>query len=112
MITLKELKNKEPTWYDIAAAPSGKIISKEEYNYMLSYSKFFHLNFYWTDNDRHIPTYEECYNKYLRLIDFFGGAAFYFTVSKKGNEWINNEFIGTDWSYGKYGKIKEIQNEV
>ena len=43
----------------IDAAPYGRIDTKEQYDYMVAFNNRSNFGFYWNDNDRHVPTYEE-----------------------------------------------------
>ena len=91
-----------------AATPFGKIINREQYDYMIAFEKRSKFGFYWTDDDRHIPTYEECIGKYLYMISFFGGASFYLTIRDKYYKWNGHNVVEVDqeWNYGKYGKLE------
>ena len=112
-MTYTELCEMKDTWRFLKAIPRGKIINREQYDYMIAYEKKTNFGFYWTDNDRHTPTYEECYGKYLDTVDFFGGASFFFCIRDYYCKWDEDfkRIIKCDqpWEYGEYGKI-DLEN--
>ena len=94
----------------INAAPYGRIDTKEQYDYMIEFNARSDFGFYWKDDDRHIPTFEECKGKYLDMTSFFGGAAFYLVILDHCCKWNNDtkmvDIIYPDFNYGEYGKIE------
>ena len=94
----------------INAAPYGRIDTKEQYDYMIEFNARSDFGFYWKDDDRHIPTFEECKGKYLDMTSFFGGAAFYLVILDHCSKWNNDtkmvDIIYPDFNYGEYGKIE------
>ena len=94
----------------IDAAPYGCIDTKEQYDYMVAFNKRSNFGFYWNDNDRHVPTYEECKGRYLDMTSFFGGASFFLCIRDYCNKWNEElkkfEIIYPDFNYGKYGKLE------
>ena len=94
----------------IDAAPYGCIDTKEQYDYMVAFNNRSNLGFYWNDNDRHVPTYEECKGRYLDMTSFFGGASFFLCIRDYCNKWNEElkkfEIIYPNFNYGKYGKLE------
>lgn len=94
----------------IDAAPYGCIDTKEQYDYMVAFNNRSNFGFYWNDNDRHVPTYEECKGRYLDMTSFFGGASFFLCIRDYCNKWNEElkkfEIIYPDFNYGKYGKLE------
>ena len=99
-------KKMKDSWSFVKAAPCGLITSREQYDYMVAYSEKTNFGFY-IKGSYDIPTYRECYDKYLSMTSFFGGASFYFTITDLFHEYVNGRLIAVPkkWDYGKYGKI-------
>ena len=65
-------KSADKTWAFLELRPTGKVVSKEQYEYVLYYAKQTGID------TRYIRTFEEEKGKYLRLGSWFGGASYYF----------------------------------
>ena len=85
----------DKTWADLELRPTGIVTTKEQYDYVLYYAKHQQID------TRYIKPFNEVAGKYLRLGDWFGGAAFYFYFSDTPQTGDKEEF-----SYGKFGKIE------
>lgn len=87
-------------WADLELRPSGKIATREQYDYVLYYSK--HTSIRIEDaGGTYIKSFENAAGKYLCLGNWFGGAAFYFYVT---DEPCDNE--RKEFSYGRLGRIE------
>lgn len=62
------------TWADLELRPTGKVLTKEQYEYVLYYGR----NTSIAVDDRYIKTFEEERGKYLHLGSWFGVRAFIF----------------------------------
>ena len=85
-------KSVDKTWAFLELRPIGKVVSKEQYEYVLYYAKQTGID------TRYIRTFEEEKGKYLRLGCWFGGASYYFYFADQ-TEGVE------DFSYGKFGAI-------
>lgn len=105
-MTYTELCEIKDSWRFLKAAPRGLITSREQYDYMVAYNEKTNFGFY-IKGSYDIPTYRECYDKYLSMTSFFGGASFFFTITDLYYEWVNERLIAVPkkWDYGEYGKI-------
>ena len=65
-------KAADKTWAFLELRPTGKVISEEQFEYVLYYAKQTGID------TRYIKTFEEEKGKYLRLGSWFGGASYYF----------------------------------
>ena len=112
---VKEIMQKEydldnnkpnPCWADLESIPYGIIENEEQYNYIVEYSKNTSIGL---DGMKPYPLAQ---GMYLSLGNYFGGAAFYFTLmTVERAERMKNEYPSVypkdlSWSYGKYGKIE------
>lgn len=107
-------KVESKTWADLELRPTGKVLTKEQYEYVLYYGK----NTSIAVDDRYIKTFEEERGKYLHLGSWFGGASFYFYFSDKpegadgtmicdkSGRCAGYERYYKEFSYGKFGKIE------
>ena len=107
-----EAREKLGTWTDIQCVPTGKIETREQYDYLKYYAENTPID------DRYIKSFEESVGKYIHLGNWFGGAAFYFTlqdypqgifetaIEKKDGLGIEYTEWYEDFSYGKLGKIE------
>ena len=107
-----EAKAKIGTWTDIECVPTGKIETKEQYDYLKYYVENTPID------DRYIKSFEESKGKYIHMGSWFGGAAFYLYMSDEPQgdydyriEDKNGAIVGytkyeEDFSYGKLGKIE------
>lgn len=104
-------KSADKTWAFLELRPTGKVVSKEQYEYVLYYAKQTGID------TRYIKTFEEEKGKYLRLGSWFGGASYYFyfadfpegvpeTAEKNefGAYTKYTEYY-EEFSYGKFGMI-------
>lgn len=104
-------KSADKTWAFLELRPTGKVVSKEQYEYVLYYAKQTGID------TRYIKTFEEENGKYLRLGSWFGGASYYFyfadfpegvpeTAEKNefGAYTKYTEYY-EEFSYGKFGMI-------
>lgn len=99
----------------LKAVPYGKIENKKQYDYMIDFSKKLGIEFYWSREDRHTPTFEECKDQYLSLTSFnlslgnFDKMTFYFIFLDHYSEWDNKNKCIKDvfpkFNYGEYGKL-------
>lgn len=104
-------KSADKTWAFLELRPTGKVVSKEQYEYVLYYAKQTGID------TRYIRTFEEEKGKYLRLGSWFGGASYYFYFAEQpegvSETAERNEFGAytkyteyyEDFSYGKFGAI-------
>lgn len=103
-----QLDNNKPSssWATIDAVPYGIIESQEQYDYIIEYSKNTEVGL-----DGMKP-FDTAKGMYLNLGNYFGGAAFYFSLTpvEKAEEcsrkYPNIFPQDLSWSYGKYGKIE------
>ena len=107
-----EAREKLGAWTDIQCVPTGKITTKEQYDYLKYYVENTQID------DRYIKSFKESKDKYIHMGSWFGGAAFYFYMSDEpqGNydyriEDKNGAIVGytkyeEEFSYGKLGKIE------
>lgn len=72
-----EAKEKIGVWVDLECRPTGKIKTKEQYDYLKYYVENTSIK-----GDR-IGTFEESIGKYIHLDSWFGGSSFYFLLSDK-----------------------------
>ena len=106
-------KADDKVWADLELRPTGKIKTKEQYDYVVYYES--HIFQPSDTNIAKIP-FDQAKNKYLRLGNYFGGADYYFYLSDKpdGKDLIldsKGNFEGyssfyEDFDYGKFGKIE------
>ena len=118
---VEKLEKENCYWsYDETIRPTGKILTKEQFDYVLEYAKHAAIR---TVN---FKSFEEAKGKYIILGNYFGGAVFYFRLNDKPEgvyETLirnkDNYLIGyakyyENFSYGKYGKIDfadEVDNQ-
>ena len=86
--------------------PTGKIETKEQYDYVMYYGNHTPIDV----GERYMKSYEESKGKYLHLGSWFGGASFYYYCSDEP-EHIDGYFekdapVYEKFSYGKFGKIE------
>lgn len=103
----KNDKNKpSSSWATVDAVPQGIIENEEQYNYIIEYSKHTDIGL---DGMKPYPLAQ---GMYLNLGNYFGGAAFYFSLmTVESAERMREEYPicypeDLSWSYGKYGKIE------
>lgn len=107
-----EARKQIGTWTDLECIPTGRIETREQYNYLKYYAEHTVID------DRYIKSFEDSAGKYIHLGNWFGGAAFYFSLTDKP-EGIYETAIKakdgsvieyTEWyeefSYGKLGEIE------
>ena len=98
-------------WADLELRPTGKVLTKEQYDYAVYYAKHTGIDC------RYVRSFDEEKGKYLRLGNWFGGASYYFFFGNQP-EGIIETAVTNDWnvietfkeyyedfSYGKLGKI-------
>ena len=101
----KDNNNANPCWLEFEAAPHGVIENEEQYNYIIRYSENSTISL-----DGMKP-YSLAKGMYLKLGNYFGGAAFYFTLikletaKKMQKKYPNIYPKDLSWSYGKYGRV-------
>lgn len=103
----------DSTWADLELIPHGKVITKEQYDYILYYGHHTGI----AVDERYIKSFEEECGKYLHMGNWFGGASFYFHFSDKPEGVYesairdkNGVIIGykeyfEEFTYGRCGKI-------
>lgn len=103
--------------YDESIRPTGKILTKKQYDYVLEYGKHAAIKI------DHISSFKDTKGKYITLGSLWAGAAFYFKVEDRPESVYktalrdeNGAILGykdyfEDFSYGKYGKI-DFNDEV
>ena len=101
-----KLKADNPTWADLELRPTGKIETKEQYDYVMYYGNHTPIDV----DERYMKPFEESKGKYLHLGSWFGGASFYYYCSDEP-EHIDGYFekdapVYEKFSYGKFGKIE------
>lgn len=101
-----KLKADNQTWADLELRPTGKIETKEQYDYVMYYGNHTPIDV----GERYMKSYEESKGKYLHLGSWFGGASFYYYCSDEP-EHIDGYFekdapVYEKFSYGKFGKIE------
>lgn len=115
---VEKLEKNNCYWsYDETIRPTGKILTIEQFDYVLEYAKYAAIS------TADIKSFEEAKGKYIILGNYFGGAAFYFrlddkpegvykTLIRDKNNWpIGYTRYYENFSYGKYGKI-DFTHEV
>lgn len=105
-------KAKDKVWAFLELRPTGKVLTKEQYDYVMYYAKHTGIDC------SYVRSFEEEKGKYLRLGSWFGGASYYFFFGDQPegiietavtNEWKVIETFKEyyeDFSYGKLGKIE------
>lgn len=109
-------------WANIELRPTGKIKTKEQYDYVVYYES--HV---FQPSVRKIAKtpFDQAKNKYLRLGDYCGGDGYFFYLSDRpdGKDLIldsSGNFAGyssfyEEFDYGKFGKIEFdeiVKNEL
>lgn len=105
-------KAKEKVWAFLELRPTGRVLTKEQYDYAMYYAKHTGIDC------SYIRSFEEEKGKYLRLGNWFGGASYYFFFGDQP-EGIIETAVTNDWnvietfkeyyedfSYCKLGKIE------
>lgn len=84
----------DSVWADLELRPTGKIETKEQYDYVVYYES--HI---FPPSDLRIAKipFEHTKGKYLRLGNLFGGSSFYF--------YLDDEPDGKDMEYDSYGNL-------
>ncbi len=82
-------------WADLELRPTGRVTTKEQYDYVLNYGKHTGI----AVDGRYIHRFAAECGKYLRLGSRLGGDGCYFYFSKTPEDGRE------DFSYGKFGKI-------
>lgn len=113
----EEAKEKvnDDSWGFLELRPTGRVVTKEQYDYVLYYGK----NAGIAVDNRYIRPFEEEQGKYLHLGSHFGGASFYFYFSDKpegddkcaifdkaGLGIVGYTHYFEEFSYGKMGRIE------
>ena len=105
-------KSADKTWAFLELRPTGKVVTVEQYAYVLYYAKHTGID------TRYIRTFEEDKDKYVRLGSWFGGASYYFFFGDQpegvSETAERNEFGAytkyteyyEEFSYGKFGAIE------
>lgn len=104
-------KASDKTWAFLELRPTGKVVTVEQYAYILYYAKHTGID------ARYIRTFEEEKNKYIRICSWCSGMKYYFFFGDQPEGVIEtaekNEFGAIskfrecyeEFSYGKYGAI-------
>lgn len=104
-------KASDKTWAFLELRPTGKVVTVEQYAYILYYAKHTGID------TRYIRTFEEEKNKYIRICSWCSGMKYYFFFGDQPEGVIEtaekNEFGAIskfrecyeEFSYGKYGAI-------
>lgn len=87
------LKLKDIPYADFVLAPAGKVTTREQYDYIKYYAEHTEID------DRYIKSFEDVCGKWIDIGSWFGGAAFYFSVS-------NGKPTDEGFSFGDLGKIE------
>ena len=107
-----EARKQIGTWADLECRPTGRIDTKDQYDYLKYYSDHTAID------DKYIKSFEEVKGKYIHLGSWFGGASFYFSLEDKPEGVFETSIRAedgriikyTEWyekfSYGKLGKIE------
>lgn len=91
------------TWAFLELRPTGKIETKEQYDYAVYYAEHKGLSGY-------LKPFEESKGKYLKLGSWFGGASFYLYCGDNPDN-VDGHFgkdapVYDEFSYGKFGRIE------
>ncbi|RHP46914.1 hypothetical protein [Clostridium sp. AF32-12BH] len=113
-----EVQKQIGTWAFLECRPTGKIMTREQYNYVKYYTEHTSI-----DGCR-LKTFEEAKGKYLCLGNWFGGAAFYFHLKDEPEGIWKHRIVDKvgavvgyskyyeDFSYGQFGKIEFTEREM
>lgn len=83
-------------WAELELRPTGRVINKEQYDYVLYYGQNALIS------TRYIKSFPEAIGKYLRLGNWLvSKGSFYFYFSDEPDPYDKSEF-----SYGALGKIE------
>lgn len=84
-------------WADLELRPTGKVLTKEQYDYAVYYAKHTGIDC------RYVRSFDEEKGKYLRLGNWFGGASYYFFLEINQRELLKQplQTIGTLLKHSK-----------